>query len=90
MSQKSAPANKPIVDESNWRQELQYLDTLLTSRFTEAEAKEHAKNELVKHDGIIHTIETELVQISAAIATASSFIPASEKRRIARDTLNKR
>jgi hypothetical protein len=80
MSQK----NVAIVDESNWRQELEYLDTLLTGRFTESEAKEHAKNELVRHDSIIHTIETEIAQTSAAVASASSFIPPSTQKRIAR------
>jgi len=84
MSQKNVVEEIPIVDESNWRQELEYLDRLLTGRFTEAEGKEHARNELAKHDAIIHTIETELAQINTAIASASSFIPSSEKKRIAR------
>ena len=75
--------NVPTVDESKWRQELEYLNRLLTSRPNESEAKAYAKSELAKHDGIVNTIETEIAQARAVAASASSFLSALDSKRIA-------
>jgi hypothetical protein len=78
-------ANTPTIDESNWRQELEQLDRLLTGRLTESEAKEYAKSELSKHDGVVNTIETEIAQARAvaASATATSYLSVGDRKRIA-------
>ena len=70
-----------IVDESSWKQELEQLDTLLTGRLTEGEAKEYAKSELAKHDGVVHTIEADLARVRAVLAS-TSFLPRTEKNRL--------
>jgi len=75
--------NSPIVDESNWKQELESLNQLLTGRLTEPEAKAYAKSELVKHDGVVHTIETEIAQAKAVAASATSFLSPVDRKRIA-------
>jgi hypothetical protein len=69
----------PIVDESSWKQELEQLDRLLTGRLTEAEAKDYAKNELAKHDGVVNTIEKQIAQVKDVLATGSVFVPRTEK-----------
>jgi hypothetical protein len=73
----------PTVDESKWRQELEYLDRLLTGRLTEAEAKVYAKSELAKHERIVTIIETELSQARAVAAAATSYLSALDGKRIA-------
>ena len=69
------------VDESGWKQELEYLDRLLVGRLTEDEAKEYAKHELSKHDGVVHSIETELTRVREVL-TSTSFLPRTERKRI--------
>jgi predicted ATPase len=72
----------PIVDESSWKQELEQLDRLLTGRFTEAQAKEHAQSELARHDGIVNTIEKQIAQAKDALAAGASFLPRADKLRL--------
>jgi len=74
--------NGPIVDESSWKQELEQLDRLLTGRLTEAEAKEYAKGELAKHDGVVHTIEKQIAQAKDVLAAGTSFLPRGERQRL--------
>jgi len=84
MSKKESVVNTteaPAVDESRWKQELEQLDRLLTGRLTEAEAKEYAKSELAKHDGVVHTIEVELVR-GRAVLTSTSFLPRADRKRL--------
>jgi hypothetical protein len=71
-----------IVDESSWKQELEQLDRLLTGRLTEGEAKEYASAQLAKHDGVVHTIETHVTQAREVLASATTFLPRSERKRI--------
>src|SRR5579864_4855763 len=71
----------PTVDESRWKQELEQLDRLLTGRLTEAEAKEYAKSELARHDGVVHTIEGELAR-GRAVLTSTSFLPRADRKRL--------
>jgi hypothetical protein len=84
MSRESAvTTNVPVVDESGWRQELDYLNRLLEGRPTEPEAKQQAKNELEKHDGVVNTIETEIAQVRALTASANSFLSPLDRKRLA-------
>jgi len=83
MSQQEAVVSAPPVDESKWRQELEYLDRLLTDRPNHSEAKQYAKTELAKHDGIVNNIETEIAQARAVAASATSYLSALDLKRIA-------
>ena len=66
-STEESTVEKPVVDESSWKQELEQLDRLLTGRLNEAEAREYANSELAKHDGVVHLIEKQKSAILAQI-----------------------
>lgn len=73
----------PITDESNWKQEFEELDRRFQGMPTEAEAKENARTDLKKHDGIVNAIETELAQAQTALTSASAaFLAPTDKRDI--------
>jgi hypothetical protein len=69
------------VDESSWKQELQQLDRLLVGRLTEGEAKEYARAQLAKHDGVVQTIETQFEQARDVLASAKFLLPRSSERK---------
>jgi len=73
---------EPVIDERGWRQELEQLDRLLSGRLTKAEAKEYAKAELARHDGIVHTIETQIAQAKAAL-NDTPFLSTPDRNHIA-------
>lgn len=80
----SKPKNavENVVDESSWKQELESLDTLLTGRLTEAEAKDYAANELAKHDGVVSTIEKRIAHAQQVLTEQSAFVSRTEKKSI--------
>ena len=71
-----------VVDESSWKQELESLDTLLTGRLTEAEAKDYAGNELAKHDGVVSTIEKRIAHAQQVLTEQRAFVSRTEKKNI--------
>ena len=85
MSQQELAVNTdtPIVDDLRWRQDLEYLNRLLDGRLTESQAQAYADTELVKHDGVVNAIETELAQVRALVASATTFLGVSDRKRIA-------
>jgi hypothetical protein len=72
----------PIVDESIWRQELEQLDRLLVGRLTEAEAKEYARTEQTKHDGVVRTIEVQIAQTKEVLTSSAPFLPRGDRQRL--------
>jgi GrpB-like predicted nucleotidyltransferase (UPF0157 family) len=82
MSKSESVVDPPIVDESSWRQELEYLDRLLTGRLNEVEAKTYADTELTKHNRLVQALEKELLQVEHVLSTAeqSAFLPRAEKK----------
>lgn len=83
MSEKESVV-KPVVDESTWKEELRYLDTLLTGRLTESEAKNYAKSEQAKHDGVVKAIEKQIAQARSVLSSdTTSFLPSADRKRIA-------
>lgn len=81
-STKESTVEKPILDESSWRQELEQLDRLLTGRLTEAEARGYAETELAKHDGVVHIIEKQIAQAEQVLSEQGTFLPRTEKKDI--------
>jgi hypothetical protein len=75
---------KPVKDESSWRQELEQLDRLLEGRATESEAKQYAKSELARHDAIVNTIETAIAETRAVEAAGSPYLSLTDRLRISR------
>jgi len=84
-TQQESQASNPINTESNWKQEFEELDARFRGMFTVGEAKEHAKNELTKHDQIIKPIENRLKEARDILADSSAaFFSVSDKRAIGR------
>jgi hypothetical protein len=81
MTAKHSAVATPTQDDSNWRQELEYLDRLLTGRLTEPEAKAHAKNVIAKHDKRIGDLEAQIKQKGETLEAAGNFISSFEKKR---------
>jgi hypothetical protein len=81
-STKEPQVEKPLVDESSWKQELEQLDRLLTGRLTEAEARGYAENELAKHDGVVHVIEKQIAQAQQVLSEQGAFLPRTDNRDI--------
>lgn len=77
---KESAVEKPIVDESSWKQELEQLDRLLTGRLTEGEAREYANSELAKHDEVVHFIEKQIAQAEQVLTEQSAFLSARDKK----------
>lgn len=75
----------PITDESHWKQEFEELDRRFQGMPTEGEAKENARTDLKKHDGLVNAIETEIAQAQTALTSASAaFLAPTDKRDIQR------
>jgi len=64
-----AANDKKFRPDGDWQSELEYLNRLLNNSFPETQMKEAARNELAKHDSVVHTIETSLTQLRAALQT---------------------
>lgn len=73
---------KPIVDESSWKQELEQLDRLLTGRLTEAEAKTYAESELLRHDGVVLSIEKQIAQAQQVLTEQGAFLSRTDRKGI--------
>jgi len=83
MSQKESAVSTPIVDESHWKMEFEELDRRFKSLLTETQAKELAASELLKHDGIVRKIETEITNCRDVLsASSSAFLSASERKHV--------
>jgi hypothetical protein len=82
MSHQKEVTQTATVDESNWRQELEYLDRILTDRPNEREEKEIVNSIIAEHDQIIRSIEEKIKQAKAALTDADLFISGGDKKQI--------
>ena len=85
MSHTSTQQEASSINEANWKTEFEELDRRFEGMPTEAEAKERAQQELVKHNGFVRPIEAEIDRVQATLESPSAaFISLRDKADIQR------
>jgi hypothetical protein len=79
-TQQESPVSNLVINESNWKMEFEELDRRFQGMPTEAEAKEIAKQELAKHDGVVKKLDNDLAQARAVLTGPSAaFLSSLDK-----------